>query len=332
MMPYKRVPGRIVGLVCIFILAGTVGARNQSDTITRTFDVKYGGTLTIEADRGSIDILTTRSETVTAEVTFRAPFGRSRSIDEILEDFDLMFDQSGKDVTIVAEFKGDRGWFHSIDPVRLHFEVTVPEEYNLDLSTSGGRIKVADLEGDVSCKTSGGSLDLAQIEGDVYGRTSGGSINLGGSDGKVDMKTSGGSVDIGAVGGKVEARTSGGSIKVDEAGGDVTVSTSGGSIHIDDVEGSVKANTSGGGISVSISEQPKNDCSLTTSGGGITVRLVEDIKVNVDAKTSGGSVTCDLPITVQGLMGKNAVEGRINGGGPRLYLRTSGGPIRILRL
>jgi DUF4097 and DUF4098 domain-containing protein YvlB len=319
-------------LAGIIVLAGITEASIGSETMTRTFDVKYGGTLTIKSDRGSIEILTARDETVTAEVTFKPRFGNAKDIDEILEDLEITFDQSGKDVTIEAEFKHDWGWFHSGDPVRIHFKVTVPEKYNVDLSTSGGRIKVADLEGDANCTTSGGSLDLAQIDGDVYGRTSGGSIGLKGSDGKVDMRTSGGSVDIGVVSGKVEARTSGGSIKVDEAGGDVTVSTSGGSIYVDEIKGAVRANTSGGGISVSISKQPKSECSLTTSGGGVTVRLADNIKVDVDAKTSGGSVTCDLPLTVRGLIGKNQVEGRINGGGPKLFLRTSGGPIRILRL
>lgn len=38
-----------------------------------------------------------------------------------------------------------------------------------------------------------------------------------------------------------------------------------------------------------------------------------------------------MPIMVQGLLGKREVNGKINGGGPELYLRSSGGPIRILK-
>ncbi len=34
--------------------------------------------------------------------------------------------------------------------------------------------------------------------------------------------------------------------------------------------------------------------------------------------------------SVSGLLGKNEVKGKINGGGPELYLRSSGGPVRIL--
>ena len=109
------------------------------------------------------------------------------------------------------------------------------------------------------------------------------------------------------------------------------VSTSGGSIRVNEVRGAIKASTSGGNITATISRQPERDCSLKTSGGGVTVHLADDIKVNVDARTSGGSVTCDLPITGVGLLGRSVVKGKINGGGPELYLRTSGGPIRIMR-
>ena len=62
----------------------------------------------------------------------------------------------------------------------------------------------------------------------------------------------------------------------------------------------------------------------------MTVYLAKGIKVDVNAKTSGGNVRCEMPIMVQGLLGKNEVNGKINGGGPQLYLRTSGGSVRIL--
>ena len=68
---------------------------------------------------------------------------------------------------------------------------------------------------------------------------------------------------------------------------------------------------------------------MTTSGGGIDVYLVKDVKVSVDASTSGGHVSTDFPITVQGKLQSSKLKGEINGGGPQLYLRTSGGSIDI---
>lgn len=323
----------VTALVILAILTSTSLFAGDEYPLTREFDVKYDGTLTINTDRGSIDVKTSKKKVVVVEITRRVMGDFLTDAEEILANWVVDFDHSGADVTITAESKSDWDWFGwKSHPLRVHFEVQVPEQYNLDLKTSGGSIEIAELEGDVICKTSGGRLVLDQIKGDVNGHTSGGSITLDGSDGMVELRTSGGGIRIGKVAGTVDARTSGGSVEVEEAGGDVRVSTSGGSIHIDEVKGSISASTSGGSVSATITEQPGNDCSLTTSGGGIKVYLAEGIRVDVDAKTSGGGVRCDMPITVQGLLGKNQVKGSINGGGPELYLRTSGGPIKILGL
>jgi hypothetical protein len=107
------------------------------------------------------------------------------------------------------------------------------------------------------------------------------------------------------------------------------VSTSGGGIEIEDVSGSLEARTSGGPIRAAISRQPEGDCRLTTSGGGITVHLAPGLSFDLDAKTSGGSVRTDMEVSVRGEIKKNRIEGKLNGGGPELYLRTSGGGIQI---
>jgi hypothetical protein len=323
--------GIVLVAMAIFLVTGVVAGDDYP--VKREFDVKYGGTLRIDTDRGSIDIKTTKKKVVMVEITRRVVGDFLSDSDEILADWEIDFDHSGGDVTITARSQSDWDWFGwKSHPLRVHFDILVPEQYNLDLKTSGGGVEIAELEGDVRCKTSGGRLVMDQIKGDIIGQTSGGSITLDGSDGTVDLRTSGGGIHIGKVAGRVDAHTSGGSIEVEESGGDVRVSTSGGSIHVNEVKGSISASTSGGSVSATITQQPKNDCSLTTSGGGIRVYLAKGIQLEVDAKTSGGGVRCDMPMTVQGLFGKNQVRGTINGGGPELYLRTSGGPIKILSM
>jgi len=98
---------------------------------------------------------------------------------------------------------------------------------------------------------------------------------------------------------------------------------------MEDVAGTVNAKTSGGSIYATLSEQPDGNCYLGTSGGGITVTVAEDMRLNVDAKTNGGKVSSELPLTAQGTSGKNRLEGKLNGGGPELVLRTSGASINI---
>lgn len=293
----------------VWALAGAVVLK-AGETETRSFKVGTGGTLTIDSEQGSIEIVARGRKEVTVEVTKKLPLGWFGDRDD-LDDFTVEYDQSGDDVTITGRFLDSHGWGRHHRRLRVHYKVTVPEKYNLDLETSGGSITVSDLEGKVEVRTSGGSLNLGDIDGSVNARTSGGSISLRGSAGRAELQTSGGGITVGRVGASLEARTSGGSI------------------HVKEVRGAVELETSGGSIVATIAEQPKGDCSLKTSGGGLTVYLSKDAKVDVNAKTSGGNVRCDLPITVQGLLSKTEVKGKINGGGPELYLRTSGGNIKI---
>ena len=123
-----------------------------------------------------------------------------------------------------------------------------------------------------------------------------------------------------------------GSITIDRSGGSVVAKTSGGSVTVNEVLGSIEASSSGGSVKARISSQPLADCRLTTSGGRVEVSLAGPIAVDLDAKTSGGRVHLEMPVTIQGDVSKTRVRGSINGGGPQLYLRTSGGSIYVKEL
>ncbi len=321
----------------IFIAALTLTSTaclygTAQDTIQKSFDVRPGGQLILETDLGSIEINTSNRNTLEIEVIREARTGSSRRAEEILEDFEISFRKDGNTVYINGDHKrsGLRGFWNNIGKhVRIHFLISLPREFNVDLKTSGGKISIDDLKGEVRSKTSGGSLSFSRIQGPVWGKTSGGSIKLISCTSTADVRTSGGSITIGEVSGEVLAHTSGGSVTVDSSTGDIDVSTSGGSIRIKEAMGGVKAKTSGGSITAHITQQPRTDCSLSTSGGSVTVYLPEGVGMNVNAKTSGGRVHTEFPVTIKGELNKRSLNAKINDGGPELYLHTSGGSIYI---
>jgi DUF4097 and DUF4098 domain-containing protein YvlB len=291
-------------------------AEDALEHIQKRFSVGAGGQLTLTSDFGSIEVRSSEGNTVDVDVQIEPrETGKSR-VKEFLRDFQIDFSQSGNDVMVKADYRHDHwnfgDWFGR--HIRVKFVVTVPVQYNVDLKTSGGGIEVEDLKGTVRAGTSGGSLTFGQIDGPIFGKTSGGGIRLEGCRGEADVRTSGGSIHLGKVTGDVSAHTSGGGISVDEA------------------TGTVNASTSGGSINVSLAKQPKNDCRFSTSGGSITVTLAGNIGVNVDASTSGGRVSTDFPVTVQGDFDKHHLQAEINGGGPAMVLRTSGGSIHLKKL
>jgi len=306
-----------MAVAAVILAAVPLRAAEVQGDVNQSFKVKEKGVLTLNADLGSVEIRTHRKATVNVDVRFEP----RRDVDDrefksILRDMDLEMTGKNGDVDIRLEYKRGslRVWDGAGRYVRVSFLITVPEVYNVNVKTSGGSIQVRDLTGEVMASTSGGSLKFGNIQGPVKGRTSGGSIELQSCKGNAEVKTSGGSIHLGKVEGDVYAKTSGGRIAVEE------------------VLGRIEAATSGGSIEASISRPPRGNCRLTTSGGSITVYLAGDAGVDLDAATSGGRVSTDFPVTVQGVISKRSLRAGINGGGPQLFLRTSGGNIYLKQL
>jgi hypothetical protein len=295
--------------------------------IDREFDVAAGGRLEVSSEGASVEVTTHEAAGARVRIT--------RGTDDekdILEDYRVDITREGDRLRV--ELERLRPWrFFDFRLVSPEIDVELPRRFDVDVTTSGGAVAIEDLDGRVDARTSGGAIALQAIGGPVMASTSGGSIKLASSGGDADLRTSGGSISIGAVEGSVRARTSGGSISIDRATGPVTAHTSGGSIEIEEVRGSIDATTSGGSVRAYLSEPPGADSRLQTSGGGITVVLDEGIGVDLDARSSS-RVTSEF--TVADGDGEpdhddDKLVGAINGGGPALVLRSSGGGIRVLR-
>jgi DUF4097 and DUF4098 domain-containing protein YvlB len=282
--------------------------------VEKTFAVQPGGSFTGSTQGGDIHVLSAdvNEVHVVARQTIRAD--SDKEADELLADLSLRLEQQGNDVVAEAKYSKERG-FHwkNWPPVTVDYTVTVPRTYNLKLSTSGGDIEVGNLKGSISARTSGGDLKFAKIEGDIDARTSGGNVHL----------------DEGTA--KANLHTSGGDVHVNRAGGPTTVSTSGGNIELRSVEELISANTSGGDVRAFITGPIKQDVELGTSGGQVVVHVKKGVGFKLDASTSGGDVDAEgLTLTIEkGGMGKSKLVGTVNGGGPRLKLRSSGGDIKV---
>ena len=266
-----------------------------------------GGELNLRIDTGRVTVRGTSRPNARLVITSRR--------DDFEERFQLTFEENPGAVTVTARRRGGwvRRWFSwRGDSVR--FEVEVPYETALNLHTSGGRIDVSEIRGDVEARTSGGAIELEEIGGWADARTSGGSISFKGIDGELS------------------AKTSGGPIRGEDVGGDLNANTSGGSIDVRGVAGAVNASTSGGSVTVRLARGNSRGGSLSTSGGRVTVYVDPEAALDIDASSSGGGVTLDLPLTVQGRLSKNAVRGTLNGGGAMLHLRSSGGGVSVRSL
>jgi hypothetical protein len=318
-------------ITCLILLASLTAWADTEDSVRKSISAKPGGRLIFSTAMGPIQV-TPGSDTVEVEAHFRGNPNSRQEFDRMLKDITLDVSQAGNDIRVTPRFQGvwtgsrpgfsnwfgwgGHNWCHRGGCLEytwlreMDFRIRVPQQFNVELETAGGSIKVGDLKGEVRARTSGGSLHFGRIDGPVDGRTSGGSIEVLGARGRTSV------------------HTSGGSIRIEETSGEVEADTSGGAIHIERTSGRVEAHTSGGSIRVNRVQGP---VSASTSGGGITVALSDGRGYDVDAETSGGGVTSDFSSLAPRDRERHRVQGQVNGGGSAVRLRTSGGGIHIRR-
>ena len=144
--------------------------------------------------------------------------------------------------------------------------------------------------------------------------------------------TRAGNITAGDISGAATADTLGGNITLGHVEGDVSAKTKAGDIKLNSAAGQIDARTNAGNVAATISEQPKSGCRLTTNAGNIKVRLRRTLKVNVEAKTDIGRISAPFPgrkrpRKKQFVKLGDALEAKLNGGGPGLVATTNVGNI-----
>ena len=225
--------------------------------------------------------------------------------------------------------------------------------------TGGGSIEVGTISGDISLHTGGGSIQVHHANGRLVAESGGGSVEIMSASQGASVETGGGGIQVHQCMGKVKVSTGGGSIDLGDLGGPADIETGGGSIHLASAKGHVDARTGGGGIElygvpsaraetgaggivvklVKTGAEPATS-TLETSAGDITVYIAPDVALSVRANVdlgSGHRITSDFPdihVTSEGdKWGPRALsaEGKLNGGGPMLKVRTTTGDICFKR-
>ncbi|MEO7675576.1 MAG: DUF4097 family beta strand repeat-containing protein [Verrucomicrobiota bacterium] len=330
----KIIPLITMKQIALFLLLISSAAfAATEDQTNKTFKATPGGHLVVNVDFGSIEVTTNAGNEIAVDVWRKITRKNTQEEQEFLRDNPVKLLQAGDALTIQCQRKEKNRWsFGGRNLNEAKYTIRVPAQFNAALNTAGGGIAVSDLSGEVKADTSGGGLRFTRVRGPLNGNTSGGSIGVADCEGKIRIQTSGGGIDINGGSGSVEGETAGGSITVKTFSGPATVETSGGGITIEKVAGKIKGSTSGGSINAVLVSPLPGDVTLSTAGGGITVRVPTDAALNLDAETSGGGVSSDLPVTMEGKKERSRLKGTINGGGPVVHLRSSGGGIGVKKI
>jgi hypothetical protein len=278
--------------------AGLSEIASAEEWLEEHIPVEPGGTLYVDLDRGSVEV----GSHDAPEVHIQAS-ARGWSAGMVL----FSVEKVGGDVQLDGSV--DHWMPVLLGRPRIEVRCMVPRDFNVEVETGSGRVQVERVAGRVWVSSRGSRVTLREVGGPASLRTSGGSIRVDG------------------LGNDLRAKTSGGSVKLEGIEGDVEARTSGGTIEVRDVLGQCDAYTSGGSIRARFVDEPWGH--LETSGGSISVECDGGRGFDLDARTSGGSVKSRLQLDDGARVERNEVRGSVNGGGPPLVLRTSGGSIKI---
>jgi DUF4097 and DUF4098 domain-containing protein YvlB len=200
---------------------------------------------------------------------------------------------------------------------------------------ASGDVTVGRVSGRVTITSRSGQIRLREAGKGAEVSTAGGDIRVESVTGDLKATTFGGDIRAGSVSGDARLETSGGDVVVRSAGGAVTARTGGGDVVLKKVHGPVTARTSGGSITCEITSAGGAGGELTTSGGDVTVTLPANVRADVEIHVTGGEIDTDAiasqfpEISVARRSGHLLGEGRLNGGGAKLVIRSTSGVVTV---
>jgi DUF4097 and DUF4098 domain-containing protein YvlB len=302
-VPYRSNAIRLA-FACAALLA-TSALEARAEEVTKSFAVSGRANVRVETNDGSVRVSTSDSKQVEYRVEYQGfELGKNLHIDS---------HQEGDKVELTARVTGRWGisWGHNSR--RLHIEVRMPREADLQVETGDGSVQADSINGTVNVHTGDGSVKASSLYGTIDLHTNDGSITVDNLKGNLRLRTGDGSIEAHDLDGKVEADSGDGHIRI--AG------------RFD----ALNVKTGDGSVDTRVQPGSKMDSSWTirTGDGSVDLVLPSDFQTNIDASTGDGHISLGIPVTVEGTFSNSQIHGKMNGGGQPLTIHTGDGSIRL---
>ena len=269
--------------------------------IDETFEVNAGESLEIDVAHSDVEIRTGSNTDVNVRVEVSNDNGRA-----FFEHLNYSVVKQGDVVSITTNPRGN--WNRRGGGIDVF--VTVPEDFNADVSISHGDLDVERMNGRLAYELAHGDISAGSL--------SGSSLRLQSAHGDLDIeRISSEKAQIRAAHGDISV----GSLSAAEFEADVQH----GDIDIGRAEGFARVSGSHSDIRIGFIKMAGG--SFSSSHGDIDILAPAGIAADVDF--SGGDIEIASGHSFQGTLKDKRAEGRINGGGARLEVKTSHGEITL---
>jgi Putative adhesin len=293
-----------MGMACGALLAISAVAANAED-VTKSFAVTGRANVRVETNDGGVRVTSGDSKQVEFRVEYQGyELGKTLRVDA---------HQDGDKVQLTARVTGHWGFSWGGNSRRLHIEVRMPREADLQVETGDGSVQAESINGTVNVHTGDGSVKANSLSGTIDLHTNDGSITVENLKGDMRLRTGDGSIEARDLDGKVEADSGDGHIRIAGRFDALNVKTGDGSVDTRVLPGS-KMVTS---------------WTIRTGDGSVDLVLPADFQTNIDASTGDGHISLGIPVTIEGTFKNSEMHGKMNGGGQPLTIHTGDGSIRL---
>jgi len=217
----------------------------NADEWSKTYTLNGHPDLKVETSDAEIHVDTWDQNTIEARVTterYKIGEGGLKIVER----------KAGDQVQIEVKFPHEMH-FMNFRSYKVQIDIHMPHEGKVSLSTGDGRVRVANLKGELDLRSGDGSLELDSVSGTIRARTSDGNIRARGRFDLLDLNTSDGRIEVDAERGSTmgngwDLRTSDGSVALRipaELAADVDLHTGDGHIDLEvpvTVEGKLGGN------------------------------------------------------------------------------------------
>ena len=275
-------------------LARPAAAQDRLEEVMfdREFPVDAGADLVALVSDMDLDIRTADVSSARVRVIARA-----RDLSFVDEEFERQrFRAEGRDGGLRVESREeDRDWsarqWRERGGVSFVAEITIPRRFDLDVETGDGDIRIGEVEGDVQLDTGDGDVWIEGVTGARMAFHTG--------DGDMTVRR----------------------LEADE----IELRTGDGDLLLERISGALSATTGDGDVELDI----ERFAGATIRTGDGDVLLTADPSIRAEVDIEGEDLEVSRPFQISGRLSRRHLSGTLNGGGPRLSVRTGDGSVSL---